>query len=316
MSRIFTRPHLVWGWTGTLTDDTDRYVQALNIALRPLGARQVGLDTFRRQFTTSSSALFAAILGRTLTPRERQQASIAFETHLAHRPPVQLRPGTEQLLARLIRSGCTHSALSLSRNHVVTQQISDLGIARFFIRTEGLSDASVRTKAHPLADHVRALRPDIGNRPIVVIGDDADDIRAAVANHVHPVPFTGGRTRPGILSQFGLPVAGTLAQAAAFAVAYAHTTRIESCSVSNGANNSRGLNRPGMARRTSIDARVTSEARRDQRRLANATRTRSTITWSRTAGPCPECRFDRSPRTRNKIMLLTRTRRDPRIRSI
>ncbi|MEV0937623.1 HAD family hydrolase [Streptomyces phaeochromogenes] len=234
MSRIFTRPHLVWGWTGTLTDDTDRYVQALNIALRPLGARQVGLDTFRRQFTTSSSALFAAILGRTLTPRERQQASIAFETHLAHRPPVQLRPGTEQLLARLIRSGCTHSALSLSGNHVVTQQISDLGIAPFFIRTEGLSDASAKPKAHPLANHIRVLRPDIGDRPIVVIGDDADDIRAAVANHVHPVPFAGGRTRPGILSQFGLPVAGTLAQAAALAVAYAHTARINSWPTSNG----------------------------------------------------------------------------------
>ncbi|MER7930162.1 hypothetical protein ABTY96_44830 [Streptomyces sp. NPDC096057] len=51
-----------------------------------------------------------------------------------------------------------------------------------------------------------------------------DDVRAALANRVHPVPYAGGLTRRDILRQYGVPVADTLAEASALAVEYAHTT--------------------------------------------------------------------------------------------
>ncbi|WP_461088039.1 HAD family hydrolase [Streptomyces deserti] len=213
----------MWGWRGTLADDVQRQVDGVNAALTALGAQPVDLDTVRRHFATSAPALCAAILGRALTDRERTQASVAFETHHSRLPPAQLMPGTKELLTRLIRSGCSHSVLSLSAHACLTQHISSLGIASLFLQVDGRTGPSSRSKKQPLAKHVKMLRPSIGDRPIVLIGDAVDDVRAALANQVHPVPYAGGLTHPDILRRSGVPVAETLAEAAALAVAHAHT---------------------------------------------------------------------------------------------
>ncbi|WP_319647504.1 HAD family hydrolase [Streptomyces stelliscabiei] len=223
MPRTFNRPHLVWGWRGTLADDVQHQVGAVNAALASLGAEPVELDTVRRHFATTAPTLCAAILRRALTYRERVNASVAFETYQSRRPPAELVTGTEKLLARLIRSGCSHSVLSLSAHNGLTQQISDLGIASLFLRVDGRTGPSARSKKQPLAKHVAMLRETIGDRPIVVIGDALDDIRAAIANRVHAVPYAGGLTHSDILRQSGLPVAETLAEAAALAIEHAHS---------------------------------------------------------------------------------------------
>ncbi|MEV6001524.1 HAD family hydrolase [Streptomyces griseomycini] len=223
MPRNFNRPHLVWGWRGTLADDVQDHVGAVNAALTALGAQPTDLDTVRRHFATSVPVLCAAILGRALTDRERTRASVAFETYHSRLPPAQLMPGTKDLLTRLIRSGCSHSVLSLSAHTFLTQHISGLGIAYLFLRVDGRTGPSSRSKKQPLAKHVKMLRQSIGDRPIVLIGDAVDDVRAALANQVHPVPYAGGLTHPDILRRSGLPVAETLAEAAALAVAHAHT---------------------------------------------------------------------------------------------
>ena len=223
MPRNFNRPHLVWGWRGTLADDVQRQVGAVNAALASLDAPPVDLDTVRRHFATTASALCAAILGRALTDRERTRASVAFETYHSRRPLAPLMPGTEDLLARLIRSGCSHSVLSLGAHNGLTQHVSDLGIASLFLRVDGRTGPSSRSKKQPLAQHLAMLRQSVGDRPIVLIGDAVDDVRAALANHVHPVPYADGLTHPDILRRSGVPVAETLAEAAALAVAHAHT---------------------------------------------------------------------------------------------
>ncbi|MEU6357039.1 HAD family hydrolase [Streptomyces sp. NPDC047072] len=223
MPRILNRPHLVWGWRGTLADDVERQVGSVNAALASLGAQPVDFDTVRHHFATSAPAICAGILGRALTDRERTRASMAFETYHSRRPPADLMPGTEDLLTLLIRSGCSHSVLSLSAHVGLARHISDLGVASLSLRVDGRTGPSARSKKQPLARHLSTLRQTMGDRPIVLIGDAVDDVRAAFANQIHPVPYTGGLTHPDILRSSGGPVAGTLAEAAALAVEYAHT---------------------------------------------------------------------------------------------
>ena len=223
MSRNFNRPHLIWGWRGTLADDVQRQVAAVNAALASLGAQPADLDTIRHHFATSAPTLCAGILGRALTDRERTRASVAYETYHSRRPPAGLLPGAEDLLARLIRSGCTHSVLSLSAHNGLTQRISELGVDSLFLRVDGRTGPSARSKKQPLAKHLSALCQTVGDWPIALIGDAVDDIQAAVANQVQPVPYAGGLTHREILRRSGVPVADTLAEAAARAVEYAHT---------------------------------------------------------------------------------------------
>ncbi|SDT29133.1 Phosphoglycolate phosphatase, HAD superfamily [Streptomyces sp. 2114.2] len=222
MSRTSNRPHLVWGWSGTLADDVHSQVGAVNAALASLNAPRVGLDTVRRHFATSAPALCAGILGRALTHRERTRVSMAFETYHSRRPPAPLMPGSKDLMTRLSRSGCSHSVLSLTSHSRLTQHVASLGIVSLFLQVDGRTGPSARSKMQPLRKHVEMLRQSIGDRPIVLVGDAVDDVRAALANHVHPVPYAGGLTHPDTLGRQGVPVAETLAEAAALAVAHAH----------------------------------------------------------------------------------------------
>ncbi|MFJ8003996.1 HAD family hydrolase [Streptomyces fagopyri] len=148
---------------------------------------------------------------------------MAFETYQSRRPPARLVDGAERLIARLTRSACSHSVLSLSAHNGLTQHISDLGVSSLFLRVDGRTGPSARSKKQPLAKHVAMLRETIGDRPIVVIGDALDDVRAAFANRVHAVPYAGGLTHSDILRQSGLPVAETLSEAAALAIKHAHS---------------------------------------------------------------------------------------------
>ena len=226
MAPTLTRPHLVWDWNCTLADDVERHVEALNAALPPLGARRIDLATFRRLFSIPIPDFYAAVLGRPLTAQEWQQADTAFQSYLANCPPVRLLPGAADLLARLIRAGCTHSVLSLSAHATLTRQITALEIAHLFIRTDGRTGAPGGTKVQALAVHVADLRPSIGNhRPVVIIGDAADDAHAATANGLPAVLYAGGLTGHDALSRVGVPVADTLAQAAALALTRANAAR-------------------------------------------------------------------------------------------
>jgi phosphoglycolate phosphatase-like HAD superfamily hydrolase len=220
--RRYERPHIVWGWSGTLVDDVQSQVTALNAALESLGARPVALDTVRRHFATSASATCARILDRALTDRERTQARRAFEICYARSSPAQLVPNAVDLLQRTNRSGCTHSVLSLSPHNRLTQHIAHLGIASHLRRFDGRTEPSATSKSRPLAKHVAMLREVIGDRTLVLIGDSVDDVSAAFANHVHPVPHAPGLTHVDILSKSGVPVADSLAHAAALAVGHAH----------------------------------------------------------------------------------------------
>lgn len=149
----------MWGWSGTLADDVQRQVAAVNAALAALGAPPVDLDTIRHHFAPSPPALCAAILGRPLTDRARTRASVAFETYHSRRPPPDLLPGAEGLLTRLLRSGCSHSVLSLGAHNRLTQHISELGVDSFFLRIDGRTGPSARSKTQPLAEHLPRCAP-------------------------------------------------------------------------------------------------------------------------------------------------------------
>ncbi len=73
----------------------------------------------------------------------------------------------------------------------VTQRITDLGIDSLFLRVDGRTGPSARRKTQPLAKHLAALRQTVRDRPVALIGDAVDDIRATVANQVRPVPYAG-----------------------------------------------------------------------------------------------------------------------------
>ncbi|WP_441247367.1 HAD family hydrolase [Kitasatospora sp. McL0602] len=209
-----TRPrlHVVWDWNGTLKDDLDDHVSALNATLPALGGQLVDQDTYRAQHTVPITDFYARLLGRRITDAEWQSSDAAFLAHI-NAQPVHLRDGVRQLLTALREAGHTQSLLSLCPHATLLREVDEAGIGHFFGQVDGRTGPSGGTKAAALAAHLDALGLSGDPRRVLLIGDAVDDGDAARANGALAVLHTGGLHHPDKLAASGYPLASSLDRA-------------------------------------------------------------------------------------------------------
>lgn len=65
-----SRMHVVWDWNGTVKDELDDHVSALNATLPALGGTPVDRETYRAKHTVPIPNFYARLLGRTITEQE------------------------------------------------------------------------------------------------------------------------------------------------------------------------------------------------------------------------------------------------------
>ncbi|MGW2542732.1 HAD family hydrolase [Kitasatospora sp. NPDC001574] len=210
--RTTTSARVVWDWNGTVRDDVDDHVAALNATLPALGGRPVSVDTYRSQHRVPIRAFYDELLGRTISDAEWQSNDAAFLAVLDARP-VRLSPGVRQLMMRLRARGIGQSLLSLAPHERLLSEVHRSGIAGLMDRVDGRVGPSVTSKAPALAAHLRALGPGIDAARVVVIGDSCDDAVAARAVGAFPVLHTGGLHSRERLATAGAPLVDTLAEA-------------------------------------------------------------------------------------------------------
>ncbi|TQF02018.1 HAD family hydrolase [Kitasatospora acidiphila] len=206
--------HVVWDWNGTVKDDLDDHVNALNATLPALGGDLVDRETYRAKHTVPIPAFYARLLGREITEQEWLASDGAFLDHLRAQP-VRIRDGAVELMTALHEAGHTQSLLSLCPHDTLLREVEEAGIGYFFNRVEGRTGPSGGTKAAPLATHLDALGLTGQGHRVLLVGDALDDADAAHANGATAVLHTGGLHHPTKLAAAGHPLADTLAEAVA-----------------------------------------------------------------------------------------------------
>ncbi|MFG2919058.1 HAD family hydrolase [Kitasatospora sp. NPDC048298] len=206
--------HVVWDWNGTIKDDLDDHVSALNATLPALGGQPIDQETYRAKHTVPIPNFYARLLGRTITEQEWVSSDTAFLAHLRAQP-VRVRDGAVELMMVLREAGHTQSLLSLCPHDTLVREVEQAGIGHFFTRYEGRTGPSGGTKAAPLTAHLRALGLTGQAHRVLLIGDAVDDADAAHANGALAVLHTGGLHHPAKLAATGHPLADTLADAVA-----------------------------------------------------------------------------------------------------
>ncbi|MFB7950137.1 HAD family hydrolase [Kitasatospora phosalacinea] len=204
--------HVVWDWNGTIKDDLDDHVAALNATLPALGSAPIDRDTYRAERILPLSAFYALLLGREITEQERASSDAAFLEHLRARP-VRLHGRAVELLSLVQESGHTQSLLSLCPHDTLVREVKEAGVEHFFTRIDGRTGPSGGSKAAPLAAHLNALGLTGREHRVLVIGDSLDDADAAYVNGAIGVLHSEGLHHRDRLAEDGYPVAGTLADA-------------------------------------------------------------------------------------------------------
>lgn len=200
---------IIWDWNGTLRDDVQDHLDALNATLPDLGSTPITLERYRAAHRTPIRAFYDALLGRTLDDQQWHDADAAFQDELA-RHPVRLQSGARGLLLRLRAQGVRQSLLSLSLHDRLLAEVGKTGISGLLDRIDGRHEPVVGSKAPAMARHIAALGHIVDPARTLVIGDTVDDAVAALSVGAVPVLHASGLHSPQRLATAGVPVADNL----------------------------------------------------------------------------------------------------------
>jgi phosphoglycolate phosphatase-like HAD superfamily hydrolase len=209
--------HLVWDWNGTLFDDHEAVVAAVNDALAGLGVAAIDADTYRTHFTRPVERFYEQVAGRPISAVEWRALDDAYhDSYQAWVERLGLAADARAALEAAEAAGLGQSLLSMWRHQDLVALVERLGIGRFFTRVDGLRVPGGAGKAEHLVEHLAALGVDAAG--VMLVGDALDDLQAARAVGARCVLYDGGSHHRHVLEATGVPVVDTLTAAVAAAL--------------------------------------------------------------------------------------------------
>ncbi len=208
-----TRRHCVWDWNGTVLDDNQARLIAVNESLASLQIAPIDLQQYRDTYCVPVPDFYARLLGRQLTAAEWRAADDTYQASYRHHLPraSHLMTGARTALLSWIARGGTQSLLSLHTHERLLAELSHHGVGTLFRLAEGRRGPTGGTKAAAMRRHVNNLG--LPPQQIVAIGDAADDALAANQAGIAIVLYSGGSHSRAALVATGAPVAETLDEA-------------------------------------------------------------------------------------------------------
>jgi phosphoglycolate phosphatase-like HAD superfamily hydrolase len=207
--------HIVWDWNGTILDDNDAVVLAVNRVCAQYDLAPIDLDRWRAIYRRPLRDCYAELLGREVTGAD--WALIDKIYHDAYHDLLdicRLASGVPDELHRLRDTGRAQSLLSMWFHHKLVPLVADYGLTDLFARIDGLRlDLGGGSKAEHLAEHLAVQG--LAGADVLVIGDVTDDADAAAHVGARCVLVTTGMMARQRLATRGVPVVDSIAEALA-----------------------------------------------------------------------------------------------------
>lgn len=203
----------MWDWNGTILDDNDAVVAAVNAVCAAYGRAPVDLEHWRSIYRRPLRDCYSELLGHDLSAED--WAEIDRRYHDAYRgllPTTRLTPGIPDELRRWRAAGGTQSLLSMWFHDELVPMVTDHGLADLFTRIDGLR---VTVGGHGKTDHLREHLAALALDPadVLLVGDVLDDAVAAEAAGARCVLVTTGVSGRATLRAGGVPVVDSIAEA-------------------------------------------------------------------------------------------------------
>jgi phosphoglycolate phosphatase-like HAD superfamily hydrolase len=217
-----TVKHIVWDWNGTLLDDNDAMLAAVNAVCAHFGHEPISLDHWREVFSRPLVPCYERLLGRSLTAADWDVLDLLYhQTYRDWLGTTRLAPGVPSELLRWAAAGGSQSLLSMWHHHELVPLVEEHRLTSLFMRVDGLRTThGGGSKSGHLAAHLAAQHLDPAT--VLVIGDVLDDATAAAAVGTQCVLLATGVMPERKLRATGMPVASTVADAIRIATTERH----------------------------------------------------------------------------------------------
>lgn len=207
--------HIIWDWNGTLFDDLDIVVAAVNATIEPLGAGPISHDDYRAHYVRPVRLFYERLLDRAVSREEWHRFDDAFHhdyNEAVHH--VGLAVDALDALDLVERAGATQSLLSMYPHDELLPLATRHGVADSMVLIEGRRGTAGASKRDSMVRHVDAI---LGHphttaelEEFVVIGDALDDATAADASGLRCILYDNGSHPFDHLVATGHPVTQSL----------------------------------------------------------------------------------------------------------
>ncbi len=197
---------LVWDWNGTLLEDVDAAVSALNSMLRKRGIEEITRDYYRAHFRFPSRDFYEE-LGVDLPNEDWNQICIDFHDGFEAAGTQRLREGAFEALETARRAGWRQMLLSAHREDLLRRDAAEAGIAGYFDAIIGTDNLDGASKLERARTHFASDPP---SDPFVFIGDTLHDAEVAADLGAKCILFTGGHQEASRLTAVRCPLADSL----------------------------------------------------------------------------------------------------------
>ncbi len=196
--------HIIWDWNGTLLDDVQACVDAINILLAdqklPLISRTQYLDVFDfpvRNYYLKLGFDFSKVDWDEIAKDYHKAYAIASATS-------SLRQGTQTTLDCLQAKGIGLSILSACELKILRRMVSERHILPYFKHIYGLDDLFAHSKID--LGHAFLKNTGLDKKATLLIGDTTHDYEVAQAMGIPCLLMSGGHQSEQKLATLNCPV--------------------------------------------------------------------------------------------------------------
>lgn len=207
--------HIVWDWNGTILDDNDAVVLAVNRVCAEFGRAPVDLDFWRSIYRRPLTDTYADLLGRPISAEEWVFIDRAYhDEYHGLLNTTRLAAGVPDELRRWQARGRGQSLLSMWFHERLGPLVAEYALTELFARIDGRHEVGGGgSKTEHLAVHLAAQG--LSGSDVLVIGDVTDDADAAAHVGAQCVLVTTGVMNRATLLTRGVPVVDSIAEALA-----------------------------------------------------------------------------------------------------
>ncbi len=171
--------HIIWDWNGTLLDDVDIVIDAMNNLLRRRGLPLLNRKSYKHIFTFPVKDYYAR-LGFDFLNEPYEKLADEFTAEIfSNKYCYKLFPEVEGILEKVHCLGMSQSILSASLQDKLTEMVDTFGIGRYFEAVNGLSNHYAQSKIEAGKQCLSTL--EIKMDEVILIGDTTHDFEAAAA---------------------------------------------------------------------------------------------------------------------------------------
>lgn len=207
-----THPYIIWDWNGTLIDDVNAAVNALNRMLAARGVPPTTRDFYRAHFGFPVRPFYTRV-GLDLEREDWDRICTDFHRFIGEEPDQHLRTDALEALRHVRAGGGRQSILSALRQDLLRRDTAREGVQPFFDEIYGVDNLDGATKlsrGHDLAARLAETGVLKENSPLFFIGDTLHDAEVGAALGATPILVEGGHQNGDRLRTAGCAVAPSL----------------------------------------------------------------------------------------------------------